>query len=122
MVYKLICYFSIFLTAFQIKAQQINSNYNIVWNTQSKNTSESMPCGGGDIGMNVWVENGELLIYVARSGSFDENNALIKSGRLRIKFSPNPFGGKIFRQELHLQQGYVTVDGENNGVQTSVRI
>ncbi|WP_347915741.1 DUF5703 domain-containing protein, partial [Bacteroides fragilis] len=30
---------------------------NLVWNTQSRNASESMPCGGGDIGMNVWVEN-----------------------------------------------------------------
>ena len=40
-----------------------------------------MPCGGGDIGMNVWVENGELLIYVARSGSFNEDNALMKAGQ-----------------------------------------
>ena len=23
---------------------------NLVWNTQSRNASESMPCGGGDIG------------------------------------------------------------------------
>ena len=29
---------------------------NVVWNTSSRNSSESMPCGGGDIGMNVWVE------------------------------------------------------------------
>ena len=29
------------------------------WTTPSKNSSESMPCGGGDIGMNVWVENGD---------------------------------------------------------------
>jgi hypothetical protein len=122
MVYKLIFFFLIFLAAPQLHGQQINNNYNIAWNTQSKNSSESMPCGGGDIGMNIWVEDGELMIYVARSGSFDENNALMKSGRLRIKFSPNPFNGKIFRQELHLQQGYVTVDGESNGVKASVRI
>ena len=29
---------------------------NVVWNTPSRNSSESMPCGGGDIGMNIWVE------------------------------------------------------------------
>lgn len=29
--------------------------YNVVWTTQSQNSSESMPCGGGDIGLNVWV-------------------------------------------------------------------
>jgi hypothetical protein len=90
-------------------------NYNIVWTTQSKNASESMPCGGGDIGLNVWVENGELLIYAARSGSFNEDNALMKAGRIRVKLFPNPFDGKIFKQELHLKEGYVTVDGENNG-------
>jgi hypothetical protein len=36
-------------------------NYNITWNSQSKNSAESMPCGGGDIGLNVWVENGDIL-------------------------------------------------------------
>ena len=33
------------------------SQYNVVWDSQSHNSSESMPCGGGDIGTNVWVEN-----------------------------------------------------------------
>ena len=26
----------------------------VVWTTQSRNSSESMPCGGHDIGMNIW--------------------------------------------------------------------
>ena len=103
-------------------SQTIGPNYNIIWTTPIKNASESMPCGGGDIGMNVWVENGELLIYVARSGSFSEDNALMKAGRIRIKLSPNPFDGKIFKQELHLQEGYLTVGGENNGVKATVKI
>ncbi|HEY6505335.1 MAG TPA: DUF5703 domain-containing protein [Chitinophagaceae bacterium] len=107
----------------QLAAQQKeNNDYNIVWTTQSKNSSESMPCGGGDIGMNVWVENGELLVYVARSGSFNEDNALMKAGRIRIKLFPNPFDGNIFRQELHLQEGFVTVEGNNNGVKATVKI
>lgn len=103
-------------------AQNDNNGYNIVWKTQSRNASESMPCGGGDIGMNVWVENGELIIYVARSGSFNEDNALMKSGRIRLRLLPNPFDGASFKQELHLQNGYITVEGENNGVKASVRI
>ena len=41
------------------------------WNTPSQNASESMPCGGGDIGMNVWVEQGDVLFYLSRSGCFD---------------------------------------------------
>jgi hypothetical protein len=97
-------------------------NYNIVWTTQSKNSSEAMPCGGGDIGMNVWVENGDLLIYVARSGNFNEDNALMKAGRIRVKLFPNPFDGEIFKQELHLLEGYITIEGENNGTKASVRI
>ena len=32
-----------------------------VWTSASKNSSESMPCGGGSIGMNVWVEDGDIL-------------------------------------------------------------
>jgi len=101
---------------------QVPVNYNIVWTTPSKNSSESMPCGGGDIGMNVWMENGDILIYVARSGSFNEDNAMMKSGRIRVKLFPSPFDGKIVKQELHLQEGYVTVDGESNGVKATVKI
>ena len=112
----------LFCFAFTELTAQIPSAYNIVWNTQSKNASESMPCGGGDIGMNVWVENGELLIYVARSGNFDENNALFKTGRIRVKLFPNVFEGNVFKQELHLNEGYVTVQGENNGVKATVKI
>ncbi len=103
-------------------AAQIPAAYNVVWNTQSKNASESMPCGGGDIGMNVWVQDGDILIYANRSGSLNEDNNLMKAGRLRIKCSPNPFDGKIFKQELHLQNGYVTIDGENNGVKAAIKI
>jgi hypothetical protein len=33
-----------------------------------------MPCGGGDIGLNVWMVIGEFLFYLSRSGAFDENN------------------------------------------------
>src|SRR5262245_7871686 len=66
-------------------------SYKGVWTPPSHNSSQSMPCGGGDIGLNVWVENGDLLIYFSRSGSFDENNALLKGGRIRIRLNPNPF-------------------------------
>ncbi len=119
MSYQVLLLMFCFITAVT-KAQQ--SNYNVVWNSQSKNPSESMPCGGGDIGMNVWMENGELLIYVARSGSFNEDNALMKVGRLRIKLFPSPFDGKVFKQELHLQEGFVTVEGEGNGVKATIKI
>jgi hypothetical protein len=87
--------------------------YNVVWTAQSKNSSESMPCGGGDIGLNVWVENGDILFYLSRSGTFDENNQMLKLGRMRLHLSSTPFAGKDFKQELKLQDGIVSIKGKN---------
>lgn len=85
--------------------------YNVVWDAPSKNSSESMPCGGGDIGLNVWVENGEVLFYIQRSGSLAETNEYLKLGRVRLKLDPNPFAGSTtaFRQELKLQEGHIEI-------------
>ena len=87
------------------------------WTSQSKNSSESMPCGGHDIGMNVWVENGDLLVYLSRSGFFDENNTLLKAGRLRLHIESKKNVGKSifnspnFSQTLCLDDGAVYVQG-----------
>ena len=97
-------------------------SYNLTWDSQSKNASESMPCGGGDVGLNVWVENGELLFYIAQSGTFDENNTMPKLGRVRVKLSPNPFEGGSFRQQLQLEKGSVLVSGEKEGLKTQLEI
>lgn len=86
------------------------------WTSPSKNSSESMPCGGGDVGMNVWVENGDVLFYLSRSGCFDENNTLLKLGRFRISLSPG-LDMQSFRQILHLNEGYVEVTDGKTSVQ-----
>jgi hypothetical protein len=96
--------------------------YNLIWTSQSSNSAASMPCGGGDIGLNVWVEKGDLLIYMAKSGSFDENNALVKQGRIRVKLTPNPFEGQHFTQELKLQDGYVAIESKNNRLQATIKV
>ncbi|UUF13601.1 MULTISPECIES: DUF5703 domain-containing protein [Flavobacterium] len=107
--------FILLFTTLCIKAQiPALDNYNQVWNTQSSNSSESMPLGGGDIGMNVWVENGDLYFYFLRSGTFDEHNTLLKLGRVKVTLSPNPFAGKEgFHQELKLKDGYILI-GQND--------
>ncbi|MBB5437842.1 hypothetical protein HDC92_001516 [Pedobacter sp. AK017] len=103
--------------------QPATADQNLVWTSQSENASGSMPCGGGDIGLNVWVEKGELLFYIARSGTFDENNTLLKLGRLRLKLSPSPFDeDAAFKQELILKDGYVKVKGKKAGLTTEVRL
>jgi len=67
--------------------------YNVVWTSPSANSGESMPCGGGDIGLNVWVEEGELLFYIGQAGCRDENGALLKHGRVRVQRPPAGAGG-----------------------------
>lgn len=98
---------------FSAVSAQVPEAYNIVWDSQSRNSGESMPCGGGDVGLNVWVENDDLYFYMARSGTFDENNGFPKLGRIKIELSPSPFGaGASFRQELKLQEGFVEISAE----------
>lgn len=94
------------------------------WTTQSSNSSGSMPCGGGSIGLNVWVENGDLMFYAQRSGAFDENNTMLKAGRYRLRLydarnqksngkngngKVSVFDSRSFRQTLHVYDGYVSV-------------
>ena len=82
------------------------------WTSPSRNSSESMPCGGGDVGMNVWCEDGDVLFYLSRSGCFDENNTLLKLGRFRVHLS-KPLNMSSFRQQLLLHDGYCQVtDGQ----------
>ena len=99
-------------------------DYNIVWDSPSANALESMPCGGGDIGLNVWVENGDLLVYLSRSGTFDELNGMPKLGRLRVKLHPNPFGPEEtnFKQKLKLKEGCVELHGSQGTNEVGVNI
>lgn len=86
-------------------------DYNVIWNSPSKDALGSMPVGNGDITLNLWVEeDGDLLFYIGKSDAWDEYNRLLKVGRIRVSLSPNPFlkRGK-FRQELVLRNGEVVI-------------
>ncbi len=85
--------------------------YNVVWDSPSKNSGGSMPIRNGDIALNVWAEaDGDLLFYIAKSDACSENGQLLKLGRVRVKFSPNPFAkGLPFKQELRLRHGEIVV-------------
>ena len=98
-------------------------NYNQIWTTQSDNSSESMPLGGGDIGLNVWVEKGDLYFYFSRSGTFDEHNTLLKLGRVKVSLSPNPFeGNEGFHQELVLKDGYISITQKDTKIKLWVDV
>lgn len=94
--------------------QQGVSAYDVLWTSQSDNAAASMPCGGGDVGLNVWVEKqGDVYFYLSRSGTFDENNTMLKLGRVRLQFSSNPFNKKEFTQQLRLATGDVLIKGKD---------
>jgi alpha-L-fucosidase 2 len=97
------------------------SLYDVEWNSPSKDFTESMPIGNGDIGLNVWVEpNGDLLFLIGKTDAFDENSTLLKLGRIRVRFTPNPFSNDtFFRQTLHLDRSEITID---QGGWLSIRI
>ena len=109
----LLTYLFATLAAVVISAQPAN----YVWDTPSKNSSESMPLGGGDMGLNVWVEDGDILFYLSRTGSYDEHNTLLKQGRFRISTTPSLFANDAdFRQLLNLNDGCMTIEGTNGKV------
>lgn len=84
--------------------------YDPIWTSPSRNAGESMPCGAGDIGLNIWVEGADLLFYVTRSGAFDETNSYLKLGRVRLTLSPSPFTTDApFMQRLNLIDGEMLV-------------
>jgi hypothetical protein len=94
-------------------------SYNVKWCKESLNSSESMPLGGGDVGVNVWVEDHDIFFYISRSGTIDENGQMLKLGLCRLRLNPNPFKhASEFVQELVLTQGIIniTVKDDNNGL------
>lgn len=66
------------------KEQRV-SPYNIVWNSPSKDSLDSMPLSGRlGAGANVWVQDGSLWLYLAHNGAYDENGRLLKLGCVRV--------------------------------------
>jgi hypothetical protein len=108
----------------QVKGQHPSlKDYNVVWSEQSENSSESMPLVGGDIGCNVWTENGDILLYLQRSGCLSENGEYLKMGRFRLQLNPNPFTSKTsFRQELILSDGYIEMESRSNNGQNDMNV
>lgn len=100
MVRKLLISIALIVTL--ISATGIPDDY--VWESMSLNSSESMPVGGGDIGLNVWVEDGDVLFYIGRSGAYDEHGTLLKQGRVRLHLPGDTTAS--FSQILKLSEGY----------------
>ncbi len=91
--------------------------YNVVWDRQSADARGSMPIGAGNLGLNVWVEKDELLIYFGSPDSWSyrgkgfNTQMQTKLGRVRLQFTPVAWG-KEFRQELELATNSILLSGK----------
>ncbi len=95
---------------------------NVIWDSPSQNSSGSMPLGNGDIGMNVWVEeNGDLLFFISKTDSWSDAGRLLKLGQVRVRLNPS-LAARPFRQELHLENGQITVRSGADGSATKLRL
>ena len=84
-----------------------------------------MPMGNGDITANLWVENngGDLLLYIGKSDTWSEGTRLLKVGRTRMHFTPNPFAtGAPFSQTLDLYHGEIDITAGQPGSQVYLRV
>jgi hypothetical protein len=102
--------------------------YDVAWDSPSVDSRGSMPLGNGDIGLNVWVEKGgDLLFYLSKTDAWSDNvyesKGLLKLGRIRVRFSPNPFAeGNPFRQTLRLADGEILITAGPADAATTVRL
>jgi alpha-L-fucosidase 2 len=89
--------------------------YNVDWDVPGPSALQSMPIGNGDIGLNVWVEEGgDMLFYIGKTDAWGENvhdsRGLMKLGTVRVSLDPRPLGpGKPFHQVLRLHQGEILI-------------
>ena len=91
------------------KAPSWLAPYNIEWTEPGKTAVDSMPIGGGNLGLNVWTTRNELLFYIASTDSWNGSRQ-VKIGRVRVTLSPNPFVGE-FSQKLDLATNSIQVRG-----------
>ena len=80
--------------------------YNVTWDSPSPpgDISGSMPIGNGDIGANVWAEEGgDVILLLGKTDAWDENSINLKLSRVRLRFSPTPSGA--VRQTFRLRTG-----------------
>ncbi len=136
--YLLVC-LSILIITVKSNSQQVNTHkpisgsdisqqldtYNVRWDTPGPSSSQSMPTGNGDIGLNVWVESdGDLCFYIGKTDAWGAASAtekntwikaggvLMKLGKVRVSVNPNPLlkPGTPFEQILKLHNNEIVVN------------
>jgi len=66
--------------------------YDFVHKGLMKASTESIPIGNGDLGANVWVCENGIMLLLSKTDNWSEQYRLLKTGLVRLSFSPSPFG------------------------------
>src|SRR5258706_8155280 len=110
--------------------------YNVSWDIPGPTSSQSMPIGNGDIGLNVWVEqNGDLCFFIAKTDAWGaaaenernnwikEGGVLMKLGKVRVSLNPNPLvQGAPFNQVLRLSNSEIIIKEGADATGVTLRV
>ncbi|RLD83809.1 MAG: hypothetical protein DRJ10_02780 [Bacteroidetes bacterium] len=90
------------------------TNYNVIWESPSKDATGQMPLGNGDIAAGVYaIEDGDLYLLLAKNDAYTSYGDIFKPGRVRISLNPNPFvNGKPFLQTMDMLTGSVQIEAD----------
>lgn len=100
------------------------ATYDVTWNTHGTGEADNMPLGNGRAGANVWVSpDGDLELYLSHNDAVSELHRLLKLGKLKIAFSPSPFGkDKPIRQKLVLRGGRIEISAGIPGESVALQL
>jgi hypothetical protein len=98
--------------------------YHVVWESPSVDHHGSMPLGNGDIALNAWMTgDGDLHFYISKTDAWEDNARLVKVGKVRLRFEPNPIQpGAPFRQELKLEEGCIEISAGKEERATRIQL
>lgn len=107
-------FFAVLVFAFgfanaQESGSELMKRYAYTFNSPGKSAADSMPIGNGDIAANVYTQGDSLYLLLSKNDAYDGVGDSLKTGRVKIAFSKNPFAGADFKQRLDIDDGCVRI-------------
>ena len=75
--------------------------YDYTYKGQMNSALDSIPLGNGNLGANVWVEDGALYLLLGKTDSFNEWSELLKLGLVKITPEKGSFENPVFHLSLY---------------------
>lgn len=93
------------------------SDYHFKHTGIMKNAMQSIPAGNGDLGVNVWADKDGLWLLLSKTDAWSELHRLLKTGLIKLNFTPNPFG-RFTKWQLSYAKGTLYIRAKD----VSIRI